>query len=123
MDGLYNYKVEHVVSIYDGDTMTVDIDLGFNMTMKKQTLRLYGINTPELRGGTVETKEAGKLVRDIVREMVAEAKEVYIRSHYDKSGKYGRILATVILIDDDDVEIDLNEFLVKNDHAVEYMKK
>ena len=39
-----------VTKVYDGDTITVDIDLGLGVWLKKQTIRLYGINTPELRG-------------------------------------------------------------------------
>jgi len=123
MDGLYNYKVDKVISVYDGDTMTVDIDLGFGMIMKKRALRFYGINTPELRGGTEETKQAGRDARDLVRELVEEADQVYIKSYYDKSGKYGRILASVILVDAEGHDVNLNELLVAKGHAVEYMKK
>ncbi len=56
MKDFYNYKVKKVVNVYDGDTITVDIDLGFNMVMCNQKLRLYGINTPEVRG---EEREEG----------------------------------------------------------------
>ena len=51
----YIYKAE-VVSVYDGDTITVDIDLGFNVVLRKQKIRLGGINTPEIRG---EEREEG----------------------------------------------------------------
>ena len=46
---MYEYCAK-VVSVYDGDTITVDIDLGFGIVLKKQKLRLLGINTPEVRG-------------------------------------------------------------------------
>ena len=119
MEGLFNYKVSKVCSIYDGDTMTVDLDLGFNMVMKNKTLRLYGINTPEVRG---PEKEEGKKVRDYVRELVKAAEAVFITSHYDKAGKYGRILATVILLDKDGIATDLNQHLLDMDMAKEYMR-
>ena len=45
----YLYKAT-VTEVYDGDTITVDIDLGLNVWLKDQTLRLLGIDTPELRG-------------------------------------------------------------------------
>lgn len=123
MEGLYNYKVDKVISVYDGDTMTVDLDLGFGIIQKKRTLRFYGVNTPELRGGTDESKAEGVKARDHVRKLVEEASEVYITSHYDKSGKYGRILATVIVIDADGFAVNVNEDLLKQGMAVEYMKK
>ena len=117
-DLLYTYKVSQIHSIYDGDTMTVDIDLGFNMIMGKRVLRLFGIDTPELRG---EEREEGLKVRDYVRELVEEVDEIYIKSHKDKSGKYGRILATVLLVKDEVVQ-DLNEHLLEKGMAKPYGK-
>ena len=80
------------VSVYDGDTMTVDIDLGFGVWMKKQKLRLYGINAPEVRGAQ---KVEGKISRDAVRAMAPDGCDLVIQSHKDSKGKYGRWLATV----------------------------
>ena len=65
---MYEYCAK-VVSVYDGDTITVDIDLGFGIVLKKQKLRLLGINTPEVRG---EEKILGKKVRDLVREKILD---------------------------------------------------
>ena len=45
---MYEYKAT-VTKVYDGDTITVDFDLGFGIILKKQTIRLFGINTPEVR--------------------------------------------------------------------------
>ncbi|MAP79937.1 MAG: nuclease [Aequorivita sp.] len=74
--------------------------------------RLYGIDTPELRG---EEREEGLKVRDIVREMILD-KDVIINSYKDKQEKYGRYLANIIIDD-----IDLNVWLVENGHAKEYL--
>lgn len=82
-----------VTKVYDGDTITVDFDLGFFVSMRDQTLRLYGIDTPELRG--VE-REQGLVVRDWLREKIL-GKKVVIKSYRDKKGKYGRWLADVYL--------------------------
>ena len=49
LNNFYLYKA-FVTDVYDGDTITVDIDLGFWTTLHKQKIRLYGINTPELKG-------------------------------------------------------------------------
>jgi micrococcal nuclease len=121
MEGLHNYRISKVVSVYDGDTITVDIDLGFNMIMRNQKLRLYGINTPEVRG---EEKEEGKKVRDFVRELLLDNDDVWIKSYKDKSGKYGRWLATVYYKIDADIKYNnLNNLLIELDMAIEYMKK
>lgn len=111
MENLYKYKAI-IVSVYDGDTCTADIDLGFGIWMKDQKLRLYGINTPEMRG---EEKERGKEVRDYVRQLIL-GKEVIVETQKDKAGKYGRWLAT-IWIDD----INLNEKLILEGKAEEYI--
>ncbi|TXE06393.1 thermonuclease family protein [Seonamhaeicola algicola] len=74
-------------------------------------LRLYGIDTPELRGSE---REAGLVVRDIVRELILN-KEVEIHSYKDKQGKYGRYLANIIVNG-----VDLNQWLVDNGHAKPY---
>ena len=50
---MYRYRVE-VTRIVDGDTVDVDIDLGFGMTYKKQRVRLMGIDTPESRTRDLE---------------------------------------------------------------------
>jgi micrococcal nuclease len=92
---IYNYKA-FVTGVYDGDSITIDIDLGFNNWMKNQKVRLFGINTPEIRG---EERPDGLVARDRLRELILD-KEVIITSYKDKSGKYGRWLATVFLKQD-----------------------
>ena len=117
---LYHYKA-YVDSVYDGDTMTVTIDLGFKVKMDKVKLRLLGVNTPELRGGTAETKKAGYEARDFVRNLCL-SKEVYV--HSVKKGKYGRFIATVWHIDENGQQASqsINDLLIEKGLAVEYMK-
>lgn len=107
---MYNYKAK-IIDVYDGDTVTAMVDLGF-LHFQEMKLRLYGIDTPELRG---EEREQGIIVRDILREMVL-GKEVTIRSYKDRQGKYGRYLANIILEDG----LEVNQWLVDNGHAKEY---
>ena len=96
MDGqLFNYRAI-VTGVYDGDSITIDIDLGFNNWKKNQKVRLFGINTPEIRG---EERPDGLVARDRLRELILD-KEIIITSYKDKSGKYGRWLATVFLKQD-----------------------
>lgn len=87
---LYTYRAL-VVDVYDGDTVTADIDLGLNTWRRGEKLRLYGIDAPEVRGAT---REAGLVSRDWLRERVL-SREVTVRTIKDSKGKYGRILAVV----------------------------
>jgi micrococcal nuclease len=94
---LFYYNAE-VVSVYDGDTLTVNIDVGFKVKMAKVKIRLLGVNTPEMRGGTAETKAAARKARDYVRELCL-GKTIRLKS--EKKGKYGRYLATIWTLDED----------------------
>ena len=109
---MYEYRA-FVRKVYDGDTITCDIDLGFNMIMRNQKLRLVGIDTPEVRG---PTRQEGLKVRDIVRSRISN-KWIVIKTHRDKKGKYGRWLAEVY---EADVEESLNSWLIKEGYATEY---
>ena len=106
----YTYKA-HVTSVYDGDTITVDIDLGMNIWKMDVKMRLARIDTPEMRG--VE-KAAGKVVRDYVRGMILD-KDVVIKTEKDKTGKYGRYLAEVFIDD-----MNVNDHLLEEGMATEY---
>lgn len=87
----YCYKAR-CIHVYDGDTVTLDISLGFGVTMREK-IRLLGINTPEVRG---KEKLDGLISRDRLRELI-DGKDVIIVTHKDKGGKYGRLLATIYL--------------------------
>ena len=109
---MYEYKA-FVRKVYDGDTITVDIDLGFDVILKNQKIRLSKINTPEVRG---KSREEGIKVRNIVRERISN-KWVVIKTTKDKKGKYGRWLGTVY---EYGVEESLNDWLLNEGHAVKY---
>ena len=107
-DKIYFYKA-YVEKVYDGDTITCTIDCGFGLSMKTQKIRLYGINTPELRGAE---KKAGIMARDRLRSKILH-QNVLIETFKDKKGKYGRYLATIFLD-----SVNINEWLVQNGYAV-----
>jgi len=92
---MYEYNA-NVVRVYDGDTIWIDIDLGFGIWMRNQSIRLRGINTPELRG---ESKEAGIVSRDRVIQLLEGAgNKCVIKTDKDKTrGKYGRILGVIFI--------------------------
>ncbi len=109
----YKYKAT-VVSVYDGDTITVNIDLGFGVILQKKKIRLYGINTPEVRG---EERERGLVSRDYLRELI-DGKEIILETIRDKTVKYGRYLG-IIHFDIIDELVNVNELLVTEGLAVE----
>lgn len=90
MNNMYTYKA-FVTKVYDGDTITVDIDLGFGVWLKNQTIRLLGINTPEIRG---EERPDGLITRNVLSEWISN-KEVIISTEKDSKGKYGRWLGEI----------------------------
>jgi len=97
---------------YDGDTVNLFVDLGFGI-VKSMTVRLTGVNTPELRGAE---KEQGKVFRDFTRAWLAESATsggkwpLLIKTQKDKSGKYGRYLAEIFRLNDP--EKSLNQYLL-----------
>ena len=88
----YEYAAT-VRSVYDGDTITVDIDLGLGVWKHGEKIRLYGIDTPELRGAE---RTEGLKVRDWVRARI-DGEAIVLRTIKDKKGKYGRLLGVVTI--------------------------
>jgi len=114
LDKCYFYRGK-VVSVYDGDTCRVDIDLGFGIWKKKETLRLSRINAPEVRG---ESAAAGKVSRDFLRDLILD-KDVVVQTILDTKGKYGRYLAEIWLFNDLNQQwININDKLVENKQAI-----
>ena len=106
----YTYKA-YVTDVYDGDTITVDMDYGMDIWRKNVKFRLAFIDTPEVRG--IEKIE-GKEVRDYVKDLILN-KYIVIRTIKDKTGKYGRYIAEVIIDD-----MNLNDHLLEKGMAEEY---
>jgi len=87
---MYNYRIDAVRSVYDGDTIRVDLDLGFGVILRNQAIRLKGIDTPEIRG--VKDKAPGYAARDALENRLKTADTLFIRTYKDRKGKYGRWL-------------------------------
>jgi micrococcal nuclease len=114
----YNARITKVI---DGDTVEVDIDLGFNTILANQSVRLLGIDTPESRTSDKIEKVFGLLSKEFVKKFVSECEDgwVVIRTHKsDDTEKFGRVLAEII---NSKTSKNLNEELIKNGYAVRYM--
>lgn len=111
-DSLYYYRAV-VVYVYDGDTCTVDIDLGLKTWVRDERVRLYRINAPELRG---DERSQGLKSRDFLRQQI-DGREIIIQTIKDKKGKYGRYLAEIWIPDLDGNLININDLLVTKGFA------
>jgi len=107
----YNVKISKVV---DGDTVDVDIDLGFSTVLKKQRVRLMGIDTPESRTRDLVEKKFGKAAKAHLKSIL-DAKQITLVSH-DK-GKFGRILGELFV---DGETVSANQRMINDHHAVPY---
>lgn len=111
----YHYRAR-VVSVYDGDTCTVDIDLGLGVWLRGEKLRLSRIDAPEVRG---EDRKQGLLARDYLRRLI-DGREILLHTIKDKKGKYGRYLADIWLADDHGGWRNVNDLLVQEGYARYY---
>ena len=115
---MYEYNIKKVTKIVDGDTIDVDIDLGFNISFA-QRVRLAGIDTPESRTKDAREKALGLEVKNKVKSAIDSAKTVIIKTELpDSTEKYGRILGWVYL---DGAAKSLNEQLIDEGYAWGYM--
>ena len=110
---MYRYKVS-VVKVVDGDTVDVDIDLGFGMSYKKQRVRMLGIDTPESRTRDLVEKKFGKASKAHLKSIL-ESGGIQLVSH-DK-GKFGRILGELFI---GDSSYSINQQMIDEHHAVAY---
>ena len=101
--------------IVDGDTAKVDIDLGFGIVYSNQTIRFWGIDTPESRTRDLEEKYYGKLASQYVKDRLVVGEKYQMRTEIDK-GKYGRILGE-FFIDG----VSLNQQMIDENMAVKYL--
>ena len=115
---MFEYRVKQVTKVVDGDTIDVDIDLGFSISYS-QRLRLAGIDTPESRTSDKFEKTLGLESKDYLKYKLKDAKEVVVKTEKpDSSEKYGRILGWVYV---DGNTKSINEQMIEDGYAWGYM--
>lgn len=108
-----NTLVDEVTSIYDGDTFRVNIKSYPPIIGQKMSIRLNGVDTPEMRGKCEKEKKLARKAKEFTVTQLRNGKKIELRNI--QKGKYFRIVA--------DVYIDnksLAKELIKNNHAVPY---
>ena len=115
---MYEYRC-NIVKIIDGDTVDVDIDLGFGVWMRKQRIRLYGIDTPESRTRDKEEKKYGLAAKAFLTGLLDDPNGIVLKTHKDGKGKFGRILGELWRTSDF-ADQSINEYMCEKHHAVRY---
>ena len=117
----YVYRAK-ILRIVDGDTVDIDLDLGFGVIYAKQRVRLLGIDTPESRTRDKVEKFYGNLAKDFLKSLLVKGETYSLKTTLDK-GKFGRILGDFLVDDDTKVEtpeVSVNQIMLDNHHAVRY---
>ena len=117
---MYEYRCK-VARVVDGDTVDVDIDLGFGVWMHKERVRLYGIDTPESRTRDLEEKKYGLIAKEHIKSFMPVGSLPTLVTVPAKAGQFGRRLGT-FLIDGTTAEahMTINDWMIREHHAVAY---
>ena len=115
---MYEYRVKQVLRVVDGDTIDVDIDLGFDISFTSR-VRLAGIDTPESRTTDKKEKVLGLEVKQRLKDLLSKSSSLVIKTEKpDSTEKYGRILGWLYI---DGAEKSINEGLIADGYAWGYM--
>lgn len=115
---MYQYRAK-ILKVLDGDTVEIDLDLGFNIVLANQKVRLAGVDTPESRTANLEEKPRGLLSKKKLQGKLPVGSYAKIETQRPDSNddKFGRILG--IFIAEDGTRV--NQWLIDNNYAVAYM--
>ena len=117
---MYEYSCK-IVRVVDGDTVDVDIDLGFGVWMHKERVRLHGIDTQESRTRDLEEKKYGLLAKEQILFFLPEGSMQTLVTVKDKAGKFGRILGKFKIVDPVTAyDTTVNDWMIKEHHAAPY---
>ena len=115
---MYEYKAK-VVKVIDGDTVDVDIDLGFGIILSDERVRIMGIDTPESRTRDQVEKTFGLAAKDRLKELLGKTTVLQTqinKNGEDIKGKFGRILGDFVSND----QRMITDVLIEEGHAVAY---
>jgi micrococcal nuclease len=110
---MYEYECT-IRRVVDGDSIILDIDLGFGLWIHNESIRLYGVDTPECRTRDAEEKAAGLLAKEFVKDALHVGKTYKLQTR--EKGKFGRFLGVIFISD----KTSINAALVTEHLAVAY---
>ena len=115
---MYEYRCK-VVKVIDGDTVDVDIDLGFGVWLHKERVRMFGIDTPESRTRDLEEKKYGLAAKAYVEKFLDDEWLMLKTETYDAEGKFGSILGSLYRTTNY-ADQSIIEYLIEKYHAFPY---
>lgn len=113
---MYEYKIKRLVEVIDGDTIDIDIDLGFDVTIT-QRLRMAGIDTPESRTKDIKEKALGLKAKKWLTEQLGQSKLIVKTIKLDSTEKYGRMLGVIFK---EGIPMSINDQMIKEGIAWAY---
>ena len=116
---MYEYRCV-VKRVVDGDTVDIDIDLGFDVHLRKERVRIYGIDCEESRTRDKEEKKYGLAAKKFVKDFLSDGIVTLVTKKYDAKGKFGRILGDFHVTNTDGVTRVLSSAMILTHHAVLY---
>ena len=117
---MHTYKCT-ILRVVDGDTVDVDIDLGFGVWMRKERIRVLGIDTPESRTRDKVEKTYGILAKNFVKSYLPVGSVQVLQTEKDGTGKFGRILGKFLVYDKkEDRQMNLGDIMIREHLAVKY---
>ena len=117
---MHTYKCT-ILRVVDGDTVDVDIDLGFGVWMRKERIRILGIDTPESRTRDKVEKTYGILAKNFVKSYLPVGSVQILQTEKDGTGKFGRILGKFLVYDHQtDSQMHLGDIMIREHLAVKY---
>jgi len=120
---MYEYRCT-IIKVIDGDTVDVDIDLGFDIVLRNQRIRIYGIDTPESRTSDKIEKQFGLASKQKVLELLPLDSVQILRTTKDRDGgdsrgKFGRILGDFFVKYQGEDKL-LTDIMIDECYAVRY---
>jgi micrococcal nuclease len=115
---MYEYRA-YVNRVVDGDTVDVDIDLGFGIVLTDERVRIMGIDTPESRTSDKVEKIFGLASKERLKELLGKETQIN-KDGEDMKGKFGRVLGDFIVEEWEGQPRMVTDVLIEEGHAVKY---
>ena len=117
---MHTYKCT-ILRVVDGDTVDVDIDLGFGVWNRGERIRVLGIDTPETRTRDLTEKVYGNIAKKFVKDYLPVGSTQTLQTEKDSTGKFGRILGKFLVYDGfTDSQMTLGDIMIREHLAVKY---
>jgi micrococcal nuclease len=117
---MHTYKCT-ILRVVDGDTIDVDIDLGFGVWNRGERIRVLGIDTPETRTRDLTEKVYGNLAKNFVKDYLPVGSTQILQTEKDSTGKFGRILGKfLVYYGVTDSQMHLGDIMIREHLAVKY---